>query len=228
MSDVENPVWQSLSEIHQDYAIVYDGIKFYKPEYCPFGGASDIHNATKGISKYCSLTDDFFVVGSKPLASSLYQINQELVCNQMHLSNSIDINIQEEITELVSDSQKQELFDLVNLVQPGYYRKKTAELGTYFGIYKSGKLVAATGERMKTKNFTEISAVVTHPDYTGNGYAKQLLKQTADHILAQDKIAYLHVYEGNTGAIKLYEKLGFTTKRKMSFWNLKSTPEVLL
>jgi len=224
MSDVENPVWQSLSEIHQDYAVVYDGIKFYKPEYCPFGGATVIHNATKGISAYSQLTDDFFVVGSKPLASTAYRIHQELVCHQMHLKKAIDITLNEEITVLASDTQQQELFELVNLVQPGYYRKKTAELGSYFGIYKAGKLVAAAGERMKTKDFTEISAVVTHPEHTANGYAKQLMKQTTDHILAQEKVAYLHVYEGNIGAIKLYEKLGFTTKRKMSFFNLKSTP----
>ncbi len=37
-SKLDNPVWHSLSEVHQKFAVDYDGIKFYHPDYCPFGG----------------------------------------------------------------------------------------------------------------------------------------------------------------------------------------------
>ncbi|MCL6220358.1 GNAT family N-acetyltransferase [Zunongwangia pacifica] len=73
---------------------------------------------------------------------------------------------------------------------------------------------------MKMNKYTEVSAVDTHPEYTGKGYAKQLIKHTTDEIFKENKIPYLHVAESNTGAIKLYKKLGFSTRRKISFWNL--------
>jgi predicted GNAT family acetyltransferase len=107
----------------------------------------------------------------------------------------------------------------VNLVQPGYFKSKTVLLGDYFGIFKNEMLVAVTGERMKMNHFTEASAIVTHPDHTGKGYAKQLIAYAVNKIADENKIAYLHVAETNTGAIALYLKLGFVTRRKISFWN---------
>jgi predicted GNAT family acetyltransferase len=139
----------------------------------------------------------------------------------MLLEKPIALEVVEEILELKSQKQKKELFYIVNLVQPGYFKEKTAELGQYFGIYKNGDLVAVTGERMRMHEFTEVSAVVTHPAHTGKGYAKQLIKHTCKKIFKEQKLPYLHVAETNVAAIKLYEKLGFTTRRKISFWNLK-------
>ncbi|MEZ4957421.1 MAG: GNAT family N-acetyltransferase [Saprospiraceae bacterium] len=70
------------------------------------------------------------------------------------------------------------------------------------------------------EKFTEVSAVVTHPEHTGKGYAKQLIKHATDQIFKENKIPYLHVAESNIGAIKLYESWGFSERRKISFWNL--------
>ena len=76
---------------------------------------------------------------------------------------------------------------------------------------------------MKTKNFTEVNAVVTHPDHIGQGLAKNLIAYTSNRIFLENKILYLHVAEPNTDAIKLDEKLGFVTRRKISFWNFIKT-----
>jgi ribosomal protein S18 acetylase RimI-like enzyme len=176
-------------------------------------------NLVNGINEYSTLIENFYVVGEKPLISSALTLHKNLICNQMLLEKPIDIEINEQIIELNTEHQKTDLFELVNLVQPGYFNNKTSDLGKYYGIYKNEKLVAVTGERMKMNRFTEISAVVTHSEHTGKGYAKQLIKQTTNQIFKENKIPYLHVAESNIGAIKLYEKLGFTTRRKISFWN---------
>ncbi len=217
---LDNPVWHSLNEIHQNCSIEYDGSKFYKPKYCPFGGFVNIEYSAKDTKAYSNLMDNFYVVGEMPLFGDRVILRNNLVCNQMIVEGRIDLEINEEIIELTSQKQKNELFDLVNLVQPGYFKSNTSDLGSYFGIYKNNELVAVTGERMKMTGFTEVSAVVTHPNHTRKGYAKQLIKQTTDHIFSENKIPYLHVTESNVGAIRLYEKLGFTTRRKISFWNL--------
>ena len=214
---LDNPTWYALTETHKEFAIDYDGIKFYHPDYCPFGGFIN-ENATKnGIDNYAQLQNSFYVVGNRPAFEGVF-LEKELVCDQMLLDQKIDLEISHPITVLESIIQKKELFELVNLVQPGYFKSKTADLGNYYGIYSAGKLVAVTGERMKMDGYTEVSAVVTHPEYTGRGYAKQLVAYACNQIFNSDQFPYLHVADTNVGAIALYEKLGFRTRRKMSFW----------
>jgi ribosomal protein S18 acetylase RimI-like enzyme len=217
---LDNPVWHSLSETHQEFSVNYNTIKFYHPDYCPFGGFETTENISKFIDEYSALTDNFFVVGKKPQLSNQLDLKKELVCLQMITNNRIDVEIKEDIIALTTSEHIDALFELVNLVQPGYFKKKTALLGNYFGIFKNNKLIAVTGERMKMNDFTEVSAIVTHPDYTGQGYAKQLIAQAVNNIFDQNKTPFLHVVESNIGAIKLYEKLGFSTRRKMSLWNI--------
>jgi len=217
---LDNPVWHSLSETHKDLSIDYHNIKFYQPAYCPFGGFIDNNNVASRIDEYSKLINNLFVVGEKPFFSNKLFLKKELICVQMVLEKKTEAGIEEDLIKL-DNAFSGALSSLVNEVQPGYFKKKTNLMGDYFGIVKDGKLVAVTGERMKMKNFTEVSAVVTHPFYTGKGYARQLVGYTVNKIFNENKIPYLHVAETNLGAIRLYEKLGFTTRRKISFWNLQ-------
>jgi len=220
---LDNPVWHSLNESHRGYAIDYEGFKFYNPEYCPFGGFIDFRLSTENIDAYASLIKKFFVVGDKPIFSNKISLHNDLVCNQMVLQRPIELDASEQIVELVSKKHQADLSVLINLVQPGYFKEKTPALGNYFGIYKAGQLIAVTGQRMKMHQYTEVSAVVTHPEHIRKGYAKQLIGHTTNQIFAENSIPYLHVTSSNVGAIKLYEKLGFITRRKISFWNLKAS-----
>jgi len=217
---LDNPVWHSLSETHKDLSIDYHNIKFYQPAYCPFGGFIDNNNVASRIDEYSKLINNLFVVGEKPFFSNKLFLKKELICVQMVLEKKTEVGIEEDLIKL-DNAFSGALSSLVNEVQPGYFKEKTNLMGDYFGIVKDGKLVAVTGERMKMKNFTEVSAVVTHPFYTGKGYASQLVGHTVNNIFNENKIPYLHVAETNLGAIRLYEKLGFTTRRKISFWNLQ-------
>ena len=73
---------------------------------------------------------------------------------------------------------------------------------------------------MKMDTFTEVSAIVTHPEHTGKGYAKQLTAYCVNNIINQSKTPFLHVVENNTGAVAFYAKLDFVIRRKISFWNI--------
>jgi GNAT superfamily N-acetyltransferase len=221
LNKLDNPVWHSLNESHKDFALEFEDFKFYRPEVCAFGGFIEKQTSERALDQYAALTDSFYVVGEQPEFGNKLVIIKNLVCLQMLLEKPVVMEVTEEIVELRSTKQQTELFNLVNLVQPGYFKAKSSELGQYFGIYKNRELVAVTGERMKMHEFTEVSAVVTHPAHTGKGYAKQLIKHTCEKIFKEHKTPYLHVAETNIGAIKLYEKLGFTIRRKISFWNLK-------
>lgn len=216
---LDNPVWHSLSESHRQFALEYGPAKFYHPDYCPFGAFVPGSGLSSAVEKYGGLADNFFIVGNRPDLPIGLSLKNELVCLQMIRKERISTDKNTHIVKLNSQHQKV-LFDLVNLVQPGYFRKKTALLGDYFGIFDEGKLVAVTGERMKMDIFTEVSAVVTHPDYLGKGFAGELVSHTVNKVFEEYRIPFLHVAETNIRAIRLYEKLGFIVRRRISFWNL--------
>ena len=218
---LDNPVWYSLSETHKQFALEYSNAKFYKPDYCPFGGFISSDNSIDVLGKYASLIDNFYIVGEQPVLPAPLSIKKELVCLQMICNEKIKIELRETILKL-NQEHCRTLYEVVNRVQPGYFREKTNLLGDYFGIFKNDKLVAVTGERMKMDDLTEVSAVVTDPHHTGKGYAKQLIAHVTNNIFNQNKTPYLHVAETNLGAIQLYEKLGFKLRRKISFWNIVS------
>lgn len=107
-----------------------------------------------------------------------------------------------------------EMIELTALTKPGPFGKRTHELGNYFGIRNGGRLIAMSGERLKVPGFTEVSAVCTHPEHTGNGYAALLMTEVIRRIRERGETAFLHVRGDNTRAIALYERMGFRIRKR--------------
>lgn len=216
---LDNPVWYSLAESHKELGLIYNKTHFFDPEYCAFGAFNDKPNKAEDLVAYAKLVPSFFIFGKKPSIPNSLQLKDELLCLQMIVRNRIVIPYKDEIVKL-EESHREALLALVKIVYPEYFKSKTADLGNYYGIFKDNQLVAITGERMQMDEFTEVSAVITHPEHTGHGYAKQLVAFTTNAIFEQNKIPFLHVAKANIGAVKLYEKLGFETRRDISIWNI--------
>ncbi len=219
---LDNVVWHSLIDCHGDFAIDLGDLKCYEPSYGPFAGFTGENDLTTAVDKYAALVDDFFIVGEKPQYNGKIKLKEELVCLQMVCESKIDHDISNTIISLNNVYEK-ELFEFMSFAYPGYFRSKTVKLGPYHGIFDNGKLVAVTGERMKMKEFTEVSAIVTHPECTGRGYAQELVTKVVNDIFDEGEIPFLHVNAKNERAIRLYEHLGFRVRRKMSFWNFVSS-----
>jgi len=98
---------------------------------------------------------------------------------------------------------------LTALTKPGPFSARTHELGAYIGIRRNGKLVAMAGERLKVPGCTELSAVCTHPEHTGHGFARTLMTELMRRICGRGETPFLHVREDNMRAIGLYERMGF-------------------
>ncbi|WP_316528614.1 GNAT family N-acetyltransferase [Kitasatospora brasiliensis] len=120
------------------------------------------------------------------------------------------------VVELGADDVP-EMLDLVARAQPGPFRPRTHELGTYLGIRDRGTLVAMAGERLRPPGWTEISAVCTAAEARGQGHASRLIGLLIARILARGDRPFLHVAEANTGAVALYEHLGFETRTSVAF-----------
>jgi predicted GNAT family acetyltransferase len=90
-------------------------------------------------------------------------------------------------------------------------------MGAYYGIRRGGRLVAMAGERLRPPGWTEISAVCTDEEHRGQGLASRLVLHTAAGIGSRGDTPFLHAAAVNTGAIRLYETLGFTLRRSTLF-----------
>ena len=129
-----------------------------------------------------------------------------------------------EIVEL-SAVDVPEMLELTALTKPGPFNKRTHELGTYLGIRRAGKLVAMAGERLKIPGYTEVSAICTHPEHTGQGYARILTTEVMQRIRSRGEAPFLHVREDNVRAIELYRKLGFSQRVRLHYAVLRKDQE---
>jgi predicted GNAT family acetyltransferase len=110
-----------------------------------------------------------------------------------------------------------EMIELTALTRPGPFGNRTHELGTYVGVRQDGKLVAMAGERLKVPGYTEVSAVCTHPEHLGRGYAQALMAGVMRGIRERGETPFLHSRADNERAIRVYEKLGFRTRMRGHF-----------
>ena len=114
-----------------------------------------------------------------------------------------------------------DMLALVERSRPGPFEARTYLLGRYVGFRDdAGRLVAMAGERLHPAGWTEISAVTTDHDHRGRGLASRLVRDVAFHVQERGDRAFLHAAAENTGAIGVYERLGFALRRRTSFGSL--------
>jgi len=130
----------------------------------------------------------------------------------------------DQVVPLVDDDIP-DMLALVATARPGPFSSRTIEFGGYVGVRRDGRLVAMAGQRMRPPGFAEISAVATHPDHRRQGLAELLIDEVASAIVVRGEVPFLHVAGGNTNAIRLYETLGFTTRRTVRFTVLDPPPD---
>lgn len=220
MEKLDNLVWHCLSETHQDFALDYGSLKCYHPDFCPFGAFIGKDDLSAQLINHVKVAGPYFVLGDKPLFSSQVNFKGELPCAQMVIEKPIDRPIEETIVPL-NGRYEEELLTFMQRFYPSFFKPKTILLGEYFGIFKENELIAVTGERMQMDGYTEVSAVVTHTDHLGKGYAKQLVTHTVNNIFRKNKIPFLHTNADSAKNIGLYEKLGFKLRREISLWRFE-------
>jgi ribosomal protein S18 acetylase RimI-like enzyme len=118
----------------------------------------------------------------------------------------------------LGDADVPDMLALTALTKPGPFLARTHHMGRYYGLRAAdGRLMAMTGERLTADDFTEISAVCTHPDFAGRGLARRLVTHVLGQLLAEGRFPILHVKTENDGAKRLYAQLGFRPSGAMEF-----------
>jgi predicted GNAT family acetyltransferase len=73
------------------------------------------------------------------------------------------------------------------------------------------------GERMRCHEYQEMSAICTHPDFLGRGYAQRLLAVLTNRTLDRGVTPFLHVDRANTRARSVYDRLGYRERAALPF-----------
>jgi ribosomal protein S18 acetylase RimI-like enzyme len=220
---LDNPAWSALTTVQAPFAQGAPEAKRYLPGILPFVGFSAAGDAN-GLDPFIAPGETFFIIGSLPPLPAHWTVERELPCAQLLAPENLHCMPQptEEIT-LLRESDRTDMYTLINSIQPGYYHPDTPQLGDYCGIRRDGRLIAMAGERMRITGFSELSAICTHPDFTGHGYAQQLMAWLCRRQHAAGITSFLHVSLANQRALRLYIHLGFRHRREIVFTRLQKS-----
>lgn len=211
---LDNPTWHALNSRHAHLAVGTALAKRYPSDVAIFLGLADhsesaFHDLWETV-KAGEVTALFEAEPPESIAG--WTTHQTLYVEQMVSQQPVPAPASTvEIVELAA-SDVPDMLLLVELTHPGPFLPRTIEMGRYIGIRQSRQLVAMAGERCRMAGYVEISAVCTHPNWQGKGYARQLCSVLINDIWGRGDVPYLHVFPGNVPARRLYETMHFTKR----------------
>jgi ribosomal protein S18 acetylase RimI-like enzyme len=223
---LDNPVWHALTGPQQTVAQATSLAARYDPAFAPFAALPDAPSPDawfelRALVGPTGLAVLFAATPAVPRGwSELFRMPTRLM-----VATAVEPAIAPD-AELLNTTDLDQVTALVDATQPGPFAERTIELGTYLGVRDHGTLVAMAGERMHLPGYTEISAVCTAASHRGRGLAALLVGDLVRRIRAHDETPILHVLETNESAIRLYEAMGFTTRRVFDVVGLRPTSVV--
>jgi ribosomal protein S18 acetylase RimI-like enzyme len=217
---LDNPAWNALNSGNKHLSNGDDNVKYFSKEVSPFIGLKEPTESNFQLL-YDTLPFAGFFNLISPEEISIpapWKVAKHIKVLQMVQNKPLaTIATSHEIIDL-GEHNVPEMLALTQLTNPGPFATRTIDFGYYQGIFSNDELVAMAGQRMNPYQYAEISAVCTHPDHLGKGYAKQLLLNQTQRIKAAGNTPFLHVLSANERAIQVYETMGFETRRELSIY----------
>ena len=214
---LDRPIWSALTKRHEAFAECDGLARRYRPSIVPFAAtAADDADSLGALARLLPPRETAVLVQADEiiLPPEVSAISTAPLV-QMIAEQSMPAASDERIRQLTKDDAA-EMLALASLTKPGPFTLEALSLGDFWGISIDGRLAAMAGERMKQPGYSELSGVCTHPDFRGAGLARLLSVFVAGRIAARGEIAYLHAYDSNAAAIRLYESIGFRLRSMMN------------
>ena len=221
MKALDNPILASLETVHRDFAAWSGDAARYPADVAPFLAVREASAPVDdAVATLVAPGESVYLLGIAPLEVGNASVHAFPELAQMVCDGPLE-NVDGPVIRALGDLQRDDVLALTALVYPHYFRPRTMEMGRYFGIYEDDRLAAMIGERMGSLSAREISAVCTHPDFNGRGYARRLMAFLTNDLIARGLQPFLHVSHENTRAKVMYERQGFRVRRNIGFWALK-------
>jgi len=224
---LDRPVWSALNSGWAHLARGDERALQLDPAYGPFAAAaSDAPENLAALSEFPLSVDGMWLQEGAALAAPPpgLMIERTAIVAQMIADAVRPGEPAFEITPL-TEADALAMQELAARTKPGPFAQRTHELSPFIGVKHEGRLIAMAGERMQLHDYAEVSGVCTDPDHRGRGYAAGLMRAVARRILARGKTPFLHAYAANTGAIRLYETIGFRVRRETVVTVLRRAPD---
>ncbi len=211
---LDNPVWSCLTSRHAHLAFGGERARRYRADISPLAGLPVVDASTvAALEELIGVGDDMGIPGPfMPRLPANWETLLESRVTQMIRTDRTPLPEGDAEVATLGPADVPEMTALVDLTRPGPFRPRTIELGRYIGIRSGGQLVAMAGERMWIDDCRELSAVCTHPDAQGRGYARALAARVVNRMLRAGETPFLHVESPNRRAIDLYLSLGFVPR----------------
>jgi ribosomal protein S18 acetylase RimI-like enzyme len=222
---LNNPIWSALTSAQSHFAIGGPHAKRYPAEVAPFMAVAEPSAlAAKALAELVAPGEVINIIAVTPALRDGWELlGTGNVVQMIWRADAPMPDVDSSDIVELGEADAPDMLALTALVFPGYFRPRTPEMGAYFGIRQNGRFAAMTGERMKVHGLEEISAVCTHPDFTGRGHAARLVSYVARNMLQRGVTPFLHVNETNHRARSLYERVGFENRAILPLWLLKRT-----
>jgi len=222
---LDNPAWNALISGNEQLSYGNGQVRYFDKQVSPFAAFKE-NTADNFRSLYEMLPHNGPVLFVTPVEVDIpgqWKVLQ--VIKGLQMVYDVERKQDDVKAELVplADGHVPQMIALTKLTNPGPFAEKTIDFGHYRGVFENDELVAMAGQRLHVFNYAEVSAVCTHPDHTGKGYARQLLLSHINRIKAASEIPFLHVRYDNERAIKVYESLGFFTRTEVYFYAMVKT-----
>lgn len=209
-------MWSSITGAHASLSVRRGAAGHYLRDVSPFASVADFDDAAAWAELAALLGPgpQVLVTGASVVPHD-WKLHADIAGVQL-VDAGVVLDVDERAVRLTR-ADVPEVLDLVARTRPGPFLTRTIELGSYIGIRVDGELVAVAGERFRPSGFTEISAVCTDPRFQGRGLAGALVRTVVTGIRERGEVPFLHTGATNTGAIRLYEALGFALRKPVSF-----------
>jgi len=212
---LDNIAWSTLRGHHARYSAGTSEARRYARGFSPIIAFPNPEKpAFRALSEFCEPDEHFYFEGWTGHPPAGWRVDSESTLLKMVCGGgTLPTDEAPDATPLRLEHVDQALA-LATLTRPGPFGPRTLELGTYLGYFEGDTLLAMAGERMFAGSLREVSGVCTRPDFQGQGLARKLVMKLVRQELLRGEMPFLHVMTENSGALSLYERIGFRTCRQ--------------
>ncbi|HET6252888.1 MAG TPA: GNAT family N-acetyltransferase [Puia sp.] len=216
---LDNPVYHATVSGNKNLSLGTSTVRYFPAAIAPFVGLADFSEARfSELAEVLPPKRGAVVVSADEIiVPTAWKVNYHGVGLQMMGEHAIGPALED--WEFVPLQQKHVplMVELATLTNPGPFGARTIEFGGFVGVFDGGRLIGMSGHRLHPSPYIEVSGVCTHPDHVGRGLGAALTYYQVESIRAMGQLPMLHVWAYNVRAIRLYENLGFITRRQLHF-----------